>query len=115
MEQREYQEKMNVVRQTIDEIDRQLLPLFLRRMECSKEVARLKSQAGQPVFAPQREQAILERVGSQGGEFSREAQALYGTILEVSRARQHQMLQTGESLRRLEREASRRCPVPRRR
>ena len=58
MEEREYQEKMNVVRQTIDEIDRQLLPLFLRRMECSKEVARLKSQAGQPVFAPQREQAI---------------------------------------------------------
>ncbi len=110
MEDREYQEKMNVVRQTIDEIDRQLLPLFLRRMECSKEVARLKSQAGQPVFAPQREQAILERVGSQGGEFSREAQALYGTILEVSRARQHQMLQTGESLRRLEREASRQVP-----
>ena len=112
MDEREYQEKLGQVRQEIDDIDKQLLPLFLARMDCSQRVARLKAQAGAPVFAPQREQAILDRVRKEAGEYGEEAASLYGSIMAVSRARQHQLLQGGGALRDLERTASRQPKPP---
>ena len=60
MEPSDYQARLGELRDEIDQIDSQLLPLFLRRMACSQRVAQLKGEAGMPVFAPQREQAILE-------------------------------------------------------
>ena len=103
MDEREYQEKLGQVREEIDAIDKQLLPLFLARMDCSQQVARLKAQAGAPVFAPQREQAILDLVRKEAGEYGEEAASLYGSIMAVSRARQHRLLQGGGALRDLER------------
>ena len=50
MEITEYQEKLAEVRKEIDEIDRKLLPLFLKRMQCSEKVAALKREAGAPVL-----------------------------------------------------------------
>ena len=112
MDEREYQEKLGQVREEIDAIDKQLLPLFLARMDCSQRVAKLKAQAGAPVFAPQREQAILDRVRKEAGEYGEEVASLYGSIMAVSRARQHQLLQGGGALRDLERTASRQPKPP---
>ena len=60
-----------------------------------------------PVFSPQREQAILDKVRQRGGEDGDAAAALYSSIMAISRAKQHQMLQGGSSLRQLERTAAR--------
>ena len=71
MEPSDYQARLGELRDEIDQIDSQLLPLFLRRMACSQRVAQLKGEAGMPVFAPQREQAILEKVRTEAGRGGR--------------------------------------------
>ncbi|MFR3237190.1 MAG: bifunctional chorismate mutase/prephenate dehydratase [Acutalibacter sp.] len=107
VEPSEYQARLGKLREEIDEIDGQLLPLFLRRMDCSQRVAQLKGEAGMPVFSPQREQAILDKVREQGGEDGDAAAALYRSIMAISRAKQHKILQNGGALRELERTAAR--------
>ncbi len=110
MEITEYQEKLAEVRKEIDEIDRKLLPLFLKRMQCSEKVAALKREAGAPVLNAGREQEILAGVREKGGDYGTEAEALYRSIMSISRMRQHKLLSGGEELRVLEREASRVMP-----
>ncbi len=107
VEPSEYQARLGKLREEIDEIDGQLLPLFLRRMDCSQRVAQLKGEAGMPVFSPQREQAILDKVREQGGEDGDAAAALYRSIMAISRAKQHKILQNGGTLRELEHTAAR--------
>lgn len=111
MEKAEYEARLGELREEIDGIDGELLPLFLRRMDCSQRVARLKGEAGMPVLSLQREQAILDRVRQRGGEDGDAAAALYSSIMAISRARQHQMLQGGSPLRQLERTAARTLPT----
>lgn len=103
-------EELGRVRQDIDAIDKQLLPLFLQRMKCSERVAEIKRGSGTPVLNPQREQEILDRVRGQAGEYGPSAAALYAAIMEISRARQHQLLGGGEELRAMERTAKREMP-----
>ncbi len=40
------------VRRQIDAIDSQLVPLFCRRMDCSREVAKIKERENLPIFKP---------------------------------------------------------------
>lgn len=46
MEKQEFERQLSAVREEIDRIDKQLLPLFLERMNCSEKVAEIKQQAG---------------------------------------------------------------------
>ena len=113
METPDYQQRLGEIRQEIDAIDSQLLPLFLQRMQCTERVAALKQEAGIPVLAPQREQEILDRVQARAGEkFGPSVRALYGAMMAVSRARQHQLLKGAGELRELERTASPSLPRP---
>ena len=60
------------LRKNIDEIDRELVDLFVRRMSISAEVAEYKREVGMPVLDPARERALLERVSNMSGdEFER--------------------------------------------
>ncbi len=110
MTESDYQEKLGQIRQDIDRIDSQLLPLFVERMKCSERVAQVKKAAGAPVLNADREQEILERVREQAGEYGSEAAALYAFIMSASRLRQHRLLTGGEELRELEKTAARRMP-----
>ena len=47
---------LSQIRKEIDDIDSQLLPLFLRRMRCAEQVAQVKKKQGLPVFNAQREE-----------------------------------------------------------
>ena len=111
MEAKEYEARLSKLREEIDAIDGELLPLFLRRMGCSAQVAQLKGEAGMPVFSPQREQAILDKVRARGGEDGDAAAALYSSIMAISRAKQHLLLHGGASLRQLEATAARTLPL----
>lgn len=66
------------VRKTIDEIDTQMKPLFLQRMECGKHVAEVKSQTGGDVFVLERE---LEIIGKRAGDVDPEIREEYKTFL----------------------------------
>lgn len=107
MEKEGYQEQLVEIRGEIDAIDAQLLPLFLQRMQCTERVAAIKRGAGIPVFAPKREQEILDRVERKAGEWGPSARAFYSAVMSISRARQHQVLEGAPELRELERTARR--------
>lgn len=96
MDKKTFEEMLLPIRQDIDRIDKQLLPLFIERMQCSERVAALKKQAGVPVLDPAREKIILERVKEQAGVYGESAAALYSAIMEISRARQHEMLDNAD-------------------
>jgi chorismate mutase len=49
-------------RKRIDQIDEQLMKLFNARSACAVEIGRLKRLVGLPVYQPDREKWILERV-----------------------------------------------------
>lgn len=49
-------------RTRIDTIDEQLVRLLNSRSACAVEIGRLKRRLGLPVYSPEREAAILERV-----------------------------------------------------
>ncbi len=110
MTESDYQEKLLKLREEINGIDNQLLPLFLERMNCSGRVAELKKAAGVPVPDPARERAILDRIRKQAGEYGEEAASLYAFIMSMSRMRQHKLLSGGEELRELESSAARKMP-----
>ena len=50
------------LRERIDALDRQLVTLLSERAECALQVGRLKEQAGQPIYQPAREAAVLANV-----------------------------------------------------
>lgn len=81
------------LRAQIDAIDRQLVSLFVRRMEISAQVAQYKKAHDLPIFVPAREQAILETLSQQvGPELGSYVQQLYQTIFTLSRERQQQLM-----------------------
>ncbi len=88
---------LDEIRFKIDEIDRELIPLLKKRMECSLEVARIKNEENLPIYHPEREQQILDRVkqvsGEQYGDYVSE---IYRNIMAVSRALQSDVLESKE-------------------
>lgn len=107
MDNKTFDELLLPVRNDIDRIDKQLLQLFIERMQCTERVAEIKRAAGIPVLNTAREQVILDRVRKEAGEFGDSAVALYSSIMAISRARQHNMLETGGFLRALEKDSPR--------
>ena len=49
-------------RRRIDGIDEQLMRLLNSRSACAVEVGRIKRALGLPIYSPERESAVLERV-----------------------------------------------------
>lgn len=90
---------LEILRNEIDQIDSQLIELYQKRMELSKKVAAYKLENGMTIFHPEREKAILDSVEQKGGEYGKSARILYSTIMELSRALQHDMLGSGDYLR----------------
>lgn len=90
---------LDEIRKEIDHIDKELIRLFCQRMECSKKVAENKSQNNIPILNVKREKEILNHVFTEAGEYSESTRLLYSTILELSRALQHDMLGSGAELR----------------
>ncbi len=80
---------INYLRKQIDEIDSQLLPLFLKRMECSRNVAEYKRANNMPILDKTREEQILD---SKAAQVSEELQApvrdLFSSIMKISRSLQ---------------------------
>lgn len=88
------------LRQEINDIDEQLVPLFHKRMEISLEVAKYKQANGLPVLDRVRERALLQRVASFSDNVDLQlyTRLLYASVLGLSRSYQHKYLQTGTAL-----------------
>ena len=87
--------ELNELRQQIDAIDKELVPLFIKRMNVSAGVAEYKREKGIRVLDPSRERALLEKISEAAGEdFEDYARTLYSTILDLSRSYQYHRLGT---------------------
>ena len=77
------------IRTELDTVDKELLSLFVRRMELIDKVVDVKRRdTSRPLYDPVRERAILMKVRENAGEFGNAAHLLFRLILELSRARQ---------------------------
>ncbi len=90
---------LEVSREKIDRIDRELVKLFCERMQVSADVARYKRAVGMPVTDAARERALLSKVSALAGEEMEDyTRTLYATLLSISKAYQHEKLSTASSL-----------------
>ena len=74
-------------RQRIDRIDTQLVGLLNSRSACAVEIGRVKRKLALPVYSPEREAAILERVSREnpGPLDSTAVRRVFERIIDESR------------------------------
>ena len=95
--------ELSEIRAEIDRLDEQLAELLCRRMDCSAQVAEYKAAHQLPVLNEEREKAVLRHVRGLGDRYREgygDAAALvFSTMMDASRALQHQRLHAGGPLR----------------
>jgi chorismate mutase / prephenate dehydrogenase len=57
----DFEQKLALLRDEIDHIDRQLVDLLAQRLQVTTKVGQLKSQQGMPIYAPEREAQLLAK------------------------------------------------------
>ncbi len=82
------------LRDNIDNIDNEILSLFLERMELCRDVAEYKRVNNLPVFQGNREDEIISRIKKQTNDPDLEngTAALFTTIMDISKHLQNQKL-----------------------
>lgn len=87
------------LRDQIDDIDDELVKLFVKRMEISALVADYKKEHHMPIHVPAREREILQEVAQKAGpEMENYARVLYSMIFELSRSYQSKRNQAATRL-----------------
>lgn len=77
-------------RREIDEIDSQLIPLFERRMDVVREVARFKKARNMQVLQRDRERVVLDKAVARLRDpgYAAEAERFMNAVMAISRAAQ---------------------------
>lgn len=86
--------ELDKLRQSIDAVDRKLLPLFLERMELCSAVAEYKRSVGMPVLDEAREKQVLDNKMKllDNTDMSDEVYEFFNSVMTISRVRQNKML-----------------------
>ena len=81
------------LRKEIDQIDAELVTLYLRRLEAVTRIGEYKRRHDLPVYDPLREQQLLERVSTLAGpDHEAGIRELFGLLMSQSKAYQRQLL-----------------------
>ncbi len=81
--------ELNELREQINEIDDELVQLFVKRMSISAQVADYKKAHHMPVHVPTREREIMQQVAEKAGpEMANYTRVLYSMLFELSRSYQ---------------------------
>jgi chorismate mutase/prephenate dehydratase len=81
--------QMNELRTQIDTVDEQIVDLFRRRMALCADIAQCKKQEKLPVYDPERERKVLQRVSDLAGEELEDyTRVLFSTLFDLSRSYQ---------------------------
>lgn len=80
---------LKILRQRIDKIDSELLPLFLKRMECSHHIAEYKRSNNLPILDKIREDQILkDKMSKVSDELKIPVRNFFAEIMKISRMSQ---------------------------
>lgn len=85
---------LDLIRQDIDKIDRELLALMEKRMDLVSQVAAYKKETGKPILDTGREEAVLAKVASlvENKDYEETLVASFADIMKQSRAYQAKTL-----------------------
>ena len=84
--------ELSEIRSRIDDVDNQLLSLFLERMALSEDVAAYKEAHSLPLVNKTREREILAEMTAKAGDKERYVHNLFSTLFELSRSRQAELI-----------------------
>ena len=88
-------EALEQIRLQINQTDSQITRLFAQRMELVAQVAKIKQDAGLPVYDPAREAQVLDRVGQAAGpEKAAYLRRVYQSLMDASKDYEQVLLQT---------------------
>ena len=77
------------IRAQIDQVDNELVQLFVKRMGLSAQVAEYKKAHNLPIYAPAREREILQDIAEKAGpDMANYTRVLYSMLFELSRSYQ---------------------------
>ena len=80
---------IKVLRNQIDQVDDELVQLFVKRMGLSAQVADYKKAHNMPIYVPAREREILQDVAQKAGpDMANYTRVLYSMLFELSRSYQ---------------------------
>ena len=81
--------ELSEIRKCIDDVDDQLVELFVKRMKLSEQVADYKKANNLPIYVPAREREKLQAVAAHAGaDMDNYTRVLYSLIFEISRSYQ---------------------------
>lgn len=83
------------VRIEIDQINREIVALYERRMACVDEVVRIKAEQGLPIEDSKREAEVLAKMSAylENEEYASDIETLFGCIFDLSKQHQQAKLQ----------------------
>ena len=86
----EPKDKINQLRQKIDNFDDEMLDLLVQRFAVSKEIGEIKASSGINVGDPNREQEIIDRLTNklEGKLDKDDIAAIFGPVYHISKKRQ---------------------------
>lgn len=81
------------LRTDIDELDKQLIDIFAKRMELCRQVAEYKAKNGLPVFQGGREQQVLDKAADNAPKgLEAASKLLFSQIMDISKCLQQEQL-----------------------
>ena len=91
--------ELEELRRELDEVDRELVSLFERRMALAGQVAACKIAAGRPVLDRTREEAVLASRAAmlENHAWEAEVRHLYETLMALSRGEQQRIMDRQEA------------------
>ena len=84
--------ELTEIRGKIDQLDEELLRLFMERMDLTDQVAAYKAAHNLPILNRAREREILAKVTEAAGDRERYAYHFFATLTELSRSRQAELV-----------------------
>lgn len=89
-----YEDDIKVLRDRINEIDAQLVPLFEARMRAADDVAAVKQRYNMPVYDASREDVVIQRALEKLGDgaYADLLRRFYHSLMGISRQRQRTQL-----------------------
>ncbi len=84
--------ELSEIREKIDEVDQELLALFLKRMSLSAKAAKFKAEKGMKTLDENREKQILDKVSAESAHLEQYSRRLYEKIFELSREYQQSLM-----------------------
>lgn len=89
--------QLDELRESLDNIDDEIVSLFRRRMETVEQVSQFKTGARRGVKDKKREREILARVtGLSGEKLESYTKVLFTTLMSLSRSYQHSLAEPGD-------------------